>query len=156
MKKRLLLAFLFLFSTLACSAQAKGVGGEWRAIWTNPSGYVFTAQVTLTAGPACKTCALIGDGSIRGKIVWTLRKAPSNAPAEFTSGIGLTATELVKGELKGEGLLVLNGYEKDDPSNIISLDQYRLAVSDNGKVIGGITGNNGSWTGQFIAMRPQP
>jgi len=32
-------------------------------------------------------------------------------------------------------------------------DQYRLAISDNGKVVGGITLNGGSWTGQFIAMR---
>ena len=58
--------------------------------------------------------------------------------------------------MKGEGLLVLNGFETDDPNHIKAADQYRLAISDNGKVLVGITLNNGSWTGQFIAMRTQP
>lgn len=51
---------------------------------------------------------------------------------------------------------MFNGYEKDDPNGIIDLDQYRLAISDNGKVVGGITLNGGSWTGQFIAVRAEP
>jgi hypothetical protein len=68
----------------------------------------------------------------------------------------MTDTELVKGEMKGDGLLVLNGYEADDPAHMKSVDQYRLAISDNGKVVGGITLNGGSWTGQFIAVRAQP
>jgi hypothetical protein len=139
-----------------CSAQSAGVTGEWRGIWTNPAGSVFTAQMTLDAGPGCKTCAVLGSSSVRGKILWTLRKAGPNAPPELAAQVGTTATELVKGEMKGEALLVLNGYETDDPNHIRPADQYRLAVSDNGKVVGGITFNGGSWTGQFIALRPQP
>ncbi len=147
------MAGLILLGGLACGAQTASVAGEWRGIWTNPAGMVFTAEMTLETGPSCKTCAVIGEGGIRGKIAWTLRKAGSNATAESA---GTTLTELVKGEIKGEGLLVLNGYEADDPSHLKGTDQYRLAISDNGKVMGGITLNGGSWTGQFIAAREQP
>jgi hypothetical protein len=129
------------------------VAGEWRGIWTNPAGLVFTATMTLETGTSCKTCAVIGEGGIRGKILRTLRKAGTNATAEPD---GTTFTELVKGEMKGSGLLVLNGYEIDDSTHLKGTDQYRLAISDNGKVVGGITLNGGSWTGQFIAVRAQP
>jgi hypothetical protein len=113
---------------------------------------VFTAEMTLDAGSGCKTCAVAGDGSIRGKIVWTLRKAGSKSP-ELAGQVGATSTELVKGERKGDGLLVLDGYQKEDPGNLKALDRYRLAISDNGKVLGGITWNGGAWTGQLIAAR---
>ncbi len=153
MRKRVVLAGLMLLGGMVCAAQTTSVTGEWRGIWTNPAGLVFTATMTLETGPHCKTCAVISDGGIRGKIVWTLRKAGTNATAE--SG-GTTFTELVRGEMKGDGLLVLNGYEIDDSTHIKGTDQYRLAISDNGKVVGGITLNGGSWTGQFIAVRAQP
>ena len=153
--KRILLVCGILLGSLVCSAQAGGVAGEWRGIWTDPTGYVFTVTMTLETGLGCKTCAAAGDGSIRGKIVWMLRKTPANATPELAAKVGMTGTELVKGERKGEGLLVLKGYQKDDPNSIIGLDQYRLAISDNGMVIGGITNNNGSWTGQLIALRAQ-
>jgi hypothetical protein len=146
---------VLLFGGVACFAQTGSVAGEWRGIWTDPSGYVFSASMSLETSPSCKSCAVIGDGSIRGKIVWTLRKAPTNE-SPYAAKIGMTATEFVKGEMKGDSLLVLNGESKDDPNNIIATDQYRLAISDNGKVIGGITLDHGPWTGQFIAMRSQP
>jgi len=153
--KRILLVCGILLGSLVCSAQAGGVAGEWRGIWTDPSGYAFTVTMTLETGPGCKTCVAAGDGSVRGKIVWTLRKTPANATPELAAKVGMAGTELVKGERKGEGLLVLNGYQKDDPNNIIGLDQYRLAISDDGKVIGGITLNYGPWTGQLFAVRAQ-
>jgi hypothetical protein len=152
MRKQVLLAGLILLGGLGCPAQTGSVAGEWRGIWTNPAGLVFTATMTLEMGPSCKTCAVISEGGIRGKIVWTLRKAGSTAIADAA---GSSATELVKGEMKGDGLLVLNGYEADDPTHMKGVDQYRLAISDNGKVVGGITLNGGSWTGQFIAVRAQ-
>ena len=155
MRKQVLLGSLILASALVCSAQTASVDGSWRGVWTNPAGIVFSAQVTLDAGPGCKLCAVIGSGSIRGKIVWTLRKAGPNASAEQTSSVGMTATEYVRGEMKGDGLLVLDGYNIEDPDHIKGLDQYRLAISDNDKVIGGITLNGGSWTGQLIAVRVQ-
>lgn len=153
MRKRAVLAGLILLGGLVCPAQTLSVAGEWRGIWTNPAGLVFTATMTLETGTSCKTCAVIGEGGIRGKILRTLRKAGTNATAEPD---GTTFTELVKGEMKGSGLLVLNGYEIDDSTHLKGTDQYRLAISDNGKVVGGITLNGGSWTGQFIAVRAQP
>ena len=151
MSKRLLLVGVALLSTLVCRAQTKGVEGEWHGIWTNPAGAVFTAQMTLETGTGCKTCAAMGDGAILGRIVWTLRKRPGDA----TGAAGATCTELVKGEMKGEGLLVLHGYSMEEAACGRAVDEYRLAVSDNGKVLGGITLNGGSWTGQLIAVRAE-
>ncbi len=156
MRKRILLVCLAVFGALVCRAQAGSVSGEWHGVWTDPSGFVYSAEITLNVGPGCRTCAAMGDGSIQGQIVWTLRKAGTNAPAGYTASVGLTATEFVKGEMKGDGFFVLAGYQKDDPHNIIGLDRYRLALADNGQVIGGITLDNGPWTGQLIAMRTQP
>lgn len=156
MRKLIVLAGLILLGGLTCAAQTGNVAGEWRGMWTNPEGLVYTATMTLETGPSCKTCAVISDGSIRGKIVWTLRKAGPNVTPESADIVGMTDTELVKGEMKGDGLVVLNGYEADDPTHLKGVDQYRLAISDNGKVMGGITLNGGSWTGQFIAVRAQP
>ncbi|MGD0522190.1 MAG: hypothetical protein ABSA48_13105 [Terracidiphilus sp.] len=119
-------------------------------------GVVFFGEITLQTGASCKTCAATGDGSIRGKIVWSLRRAGSKPSPGMAGKVGKTGTELVKGQMKGKGLLVLNGYQKNDTNNVIVIDKYRLAVSDDGKVIGGLTLNNGPWTGQFIAIRPQP
>jgi hypothetical protein len=155
MRNRILLAGLFLLGSLLASAQSSSVTGEWRGIWFDSSGYGYTATITLQTGSSCKACAASGDGSVRGTIVWTLRKVPATASPEEAAKVGMTATEYVKGARRGEGLLVLNGYKKDDPNNIFSLDQYRLAISDNGMVLGGITFDNGSWTGQLMALRAQ-
>lgn len=158
MKNRIHMACIFMLGSLGslvCCAQSNSIAGEWRGIWTDPTGYSFTATLTLETGPSCKACAATGDGSVRGTIVWTLRKVPAKATPEEAAKAGRSATEYVKGERKGAGLLVLNGYRKDDPNHIFSIDQYRLAISDNGMVIGGITSNNGSWTGQLIALRAQ-
>lgn len=155
MKNRFLLLCLLLLGSLVCRAQSNSVAGEWRGIWIDPTGYSFTATITLETGPGCRSCAATDEGSIRGAIVWTLRKVPASAPAEVAAKVGMTATEFVKGERKGDGLLILNGYKKDDPNTIFSLDRYRLAVSDDGLIMGGITFNNGTWTGQLNALRAQ-
>jgi hypothetical protein len=154
MTKRVLLAFLVLIAPVACRAQAGSVAGDWRGIWTNAGGDVFSARITLEQGVACKDCAT-RNVSVQGKIVWTLRKVGAKASAEDADKIGTVLTEKVKGENKGDGLLVLNGYEADDPNVLKGIDQYRLALSDDGKVIGGITLAGGSWTGQFIAVKTQ-
>jgi hypothetical protein len=155
MKMRIFAVLMALLGGLYCSAQTGGVDGEWRGIWTNPAGFVFTAEITLQTGASCKTCAATGDDSIQGKIVWCLRSAGTKAAPGMAGKAGKLGTEFVQGQMKGKGLLVLNGYKLDDPNNILTLDKYRLAVSDDGKVIGGLTFNNGHWTGQLIAIRPQ-
>lgn len=155
MKKHVLLVCLVLLSAVVGRAQTKSVDGEWRGVWTNPAGYIYSAEVTLIAGPGCKTCAVIGSRAVHGWIVWTLRKVGSNAPPEMAAKVSSTGKESVSGEMVGEGFFVLKGVGKDDPNDIVGLDQYRLALADNGDVIGGITRNNGPWTGQFIAVRSQ-
>jgi hypothetical protein len=153
---RIVLAGLALLGGLASAAQTVSVAGEWRGLWTNPEGMVFSASMTLETGKGCKDCAVVGDGAVWGRIVWTLRKAGENPSPELAAKVGKTAVELVKGNLKGDELLELSGYEAEDPQQMKGMDQYRLAISENGKVLGGITLNDGAWTGQFIAMRAQP
>jgi hypothetical protein len=155
MKMRILAVLIALASGLYCSAQTTDVGGEWQGIKNTPERVVFTAEVTLQSGASCKTCAATSDGSIQGKIVWGLRGAGIKPAPGMASKVGKIGTEYVKGQMKGKGLLVLNGYKLEDPEHILALDKYRLVVSDDGKVIGGLTFNNGHWTGQFIAIRPQ-
>jgi hypothetical protein len=111
--------------------------------------------MTLETGPSCKMCAAVGSGSIRGVIVWTLRKAGAKADPGFAKGLGSSEAEYVTGEMSADGLLTLRGYRKDDPLNLIDLDRYRLVLGENGNVLGGLTANHGAWTGQFIAMRSQ-
>lgn len=156
MMKRIVLAGLVLLGGLVSAAQTVSVAGEWRGVWTNPEGMVFSASMTLETGKGCKDCAVVGNGAVWGRIVWTLRKAGENPSAELAAKVGKTATELVKGNLKGDELLELSGYEAEDPQQMKGMDQYRLAISENGKVLGGITLNDGEWTGQLIAMRAQP
>ena len=156
MNRRILALCLVVLGAVVCRAQSGSVAGEWRGVWTSPSGYVYSAEITLSAGPGCKVCAAVGDGSIQGQIVWTLRKTGTNASAAYQASVGLTGAEFVRGEMKDDGFFVLTGYRKDDPHDIIGLDEYRLALADNGLVIGGITRENGPWTGQLIAMRVQP
>ncbi len=155
MKTRILTVLIFLVSGLYCFAQTLDVEGVWQGIKNTPERVVFTAEVTLESGASCKTCAATGDGSIQGKIVWGLRSAGMKASPEMAGKVGKIGTEYVKGQMKGKGLLVLNGYKLDDPEHILEVDKYRLAVSDDGKVLGGLSFNNGHWTGQFIAIRPQ-
>ena len=152
---RIFAVLLVLVSAMYCSAQASGVEGQWQGIKNTPERVVFTGEATLETGASCKTCAATGDGSIQGKIVWCLRGPGTKAAPGMAGKIGKLGTEYVKGQMRGNGLLVLNGYKLDDPEHILVLDKYRLTVSDDGKVIGGLTFNNGAWTGQFIAIRPQ-
>ena len=155
MRKLVFAVIFILLSSMYGTAQSSGVEGKWGGIKNTPERVVFTGEITLETGASCKTCAATGDGSVQGKIVWGLRNAGTKAAPGMAGKTGKIGTEYVKGQMKGKGLLVLNGYKLDDPNHILALDKYRLAVSDDGKVLGGITLNYGAWTGQLIAIRPQ-
>jgi hypothetical protein len=45
---------LLLFHAPAALAQTAGVAGKSRRVWTNPAGFVYSAEVTLMTGPSCK------------------------------------------------------------------------------------------------------
>jgi len=136
--------FLAAVASPAFAQASDNPAGHWRGVWTNETGFIFDADMTLEKG---------SDGSLRGKIVWVLKKVGTNASEAYAKKAGLSGTEYVKGELKGPGFLVFNGYDKDDPNQILGLDKYRLALSEDGKVMGGITWNNGPWTGQYLVKR---
>jgi hypothetical protein len=52
----------------------------------------------------------------------------------------MTGTEYVKGTFLPEaGVVKMEGWSLEDPNHILGTDQYRLILSDDGKVLGGIT-----------------
>jgi hypothetical protein len=88
------------------------------------------------------------DDGVQGQITWTLEQSPRK---EEKSKIGLTGIEYVGGTFDpASGVLLMEGYEKDDPNTILGLDRYRLFLAENGTVIGGITWHHGEWTGLFL------
>lgn len=66
----------------------------------------------------------------------------------------MTGVEHTRGQfISNFGFLTLEGYALDDPNTILSMDRYRLVLSDDCTTLGGITRDNGDWNGQFIAKR---
>lgn len=116
---------------------------EWSGNWNSPTGSTYSAKVTLEKLDANDKC--------EGKIDWTLED--SKNPLRI-SKIGKQATELVRGEYnRPTNLLMMEGYRKTDPNDIISIDKYHLAPSADGKTIDGTTSNNGKWDAHFTLSR---
>lgn len=140
---------IFVFALFAFDSTAKAEPpttaefvGNWQGQWINPSGHVYHAEMQLSS---------TSDGSILGKIQWTLKQSPR---AEEQSKLEMTGTEFISGTYDpANKLLVFEGISKTDPNNILGLDKYKLLLADNGNVMGGITWNNGSWRGVFSLVR---
>ena len=116
--------------------------GNWQGEWSNPSGYIYIADMQLTA---------TSDGKILGKIHWTLKQSPN---ADEQAKLGMSGTEFVSGIYDADSrALSFDGVSKTDPNNILGLDKYRLLLAENSNVMGGITWNNGSWRGVFSLTR---
>ena len=143
-----LAALLFAFPATAQSDKpltTADLSGTWQGQWTSPSGFLYAAVLTLEVS---------ADGLARGDFNWILKRSPR--PAE-QSKLGMSGTEYVSGSTKTTARTVtLAGTRKDDPNNVIGLDRYKMVVSDNGRVIGGITENHGDWQGQIILTRVTP
>ena len=89
--------------------------------------------------------------SIDGYFEWTLLDSPSSAEK-----IGATAKEFVRGSYNPvTRQLLLVGYKKDDPYKVISTDEYRLEVSEDGRSFFGVTKGNGDWTGRLDSRSKQ-
>ena len=124
----------------AASAEASSVAGDWSGFWASLDGYFYTAELSLE---------MTEDGGVQGQIVWTLDQSPRK---EESAKLGLTGIEYVRGTFDpASGVLLMEGYEKDDPNTILGLDRYRLVISEDGMVIGGITWHHGDWKGLFMA-----
>ncbi len=122
--------------------QAVSPAGEWLCVWNTPRGDYFSGVVKLAARE---------DGTLAGQIVWTLKKSPQ--PEEQTK-LGLSGTEFIRGTYDFKTRLVLlEGYRKEDPAEVIGLDRYKLVFADNGAALGGLTENHGTWSAFFSALR---
>ena len=114
--------------------------GAWRGAWSG-SDYMYDAEMVLDVD---------ADGDVAGQIAWTLRASPL---ADEQEKVGLSAIEYVHGAYVADaGSLTLEGYDREDPHELIGYDSYRLVVSENQSLMVGLTGNNGSWDG-FLTMR---
>ena len=153
MKNKLLQIVLLMFVVALCAfgSTAKAeppttaeVVGNWQGQWINPSGHVYHAKMQLSS---------TSDGSILGKIQWTLKQSPR---AEEQAKLEMTGTEFISGTYDpANKVLIFEGISKTDPNNILGLDKYKLLLADNGNVMGGITWNHGSWLGVFSLTRVQ-
>ncbi len=149
MKKIFLQTVLFIFALAfippsVVAQDQPGFVGTWQGEWRNPSGYLYIANMQLSSA---------SDGSILGKIHWTLKQSPH---AEEQSKLGMTGTEFVSGTYDANSrVLTFAGISKADPNNILGLDKYKLLLAENSNVMGGITWNNGSWRGNFSLTRSE-
>jgi hypothetical protein len=113
----------------------------WRGTWA-ASGFVYEGELHVTVDQI---------NAVDGYIKWVLRQSPR--PAEKAK-IGLGGTEYVRGTyLSAARLLRIDGYRVDDANGVLGLDKYRLVLSDDAKILGGITWDHGSWLGQFFLKR---
>ena len=116
--------------------------GDWLGTWHSSEGYAYAAAMRIEVTPG---------GTIFGNIVWTLRVTPVRSDQHK---IGMTGVERLRGTFDARsGIISMEGYEKNDPNSIIGLDRYRLFYAENGKVIGGITENHGTWEGVLSLVR---
>jgi hypothetical protein len=145
-------AVVLYFSVSAQNSFAQGLtpsdssiaalNDTWNGTWVNAIGHIYIAELHLKVSV---------DGTITGKIDWTLQKSPREAEQ---SKLGLTGVEYVSGKYDAASrVLSFDGYSKDDPNIILGLDRYKLLLAENNSVIGGITYNNGSWLGIFSLTR---
>ncbi len=50
-------------------------------------------------------------------------------------------------------MLEMEGYKEDDPNDVISLDKYRLVLTEDNKTLAGATWNHGQWRGGLSLTR---
>lgn len=117
--------------------------GKFAGSWSSPTGGAFDAELSLNE---------TAPGRLQGQIIWTLR---GTTKPEKMGKIGLSATEYVQGTFNpATRQILLNGYRKDDPNDIVILDGYRLQLSANGNNVAGATrGTTGKWRGRLNLNR---
>lgn len=142
----LIIALFALLTTVAAfsagAADLKDLAGNWHGFWSAPEGWLYEANIEL---------AVDAQNNVTGSIHWTLRKTPR--PGE-QGKIGLSGVENVKGIFLSEcGMVRMEGISLDDPKRVLGLDKYRLILSDDLQVLGGITAHHKLWTAQFLLKR---
>ena len=110
------------------AADREALAGAWVGRWDSET-HEYGATMSLTIG---------ADGSVEGKIDWTLRS--SNRP-DYKSKVGLKGVEYVRGTfLSSASVLSIDGYRLDDPNKILGIDKYRLILSENRRTMAGLPG----------------
>lgn len=105
--------------------------GRWTGDWTSSKAH-YTAVVVLNDN---------GGGKFTGEIYWTLQRHTN--PKKIYKA-GATATEYVQGTFNPTTrTIVLSGYRKDDPQDIVVLDKYNLTLAENNQNLGGGSKSNG-------------
>jgi hypothetical protein len=126
----------------AGAADPKDLAGGWHGFWTAPEGWIYEADMGL---------AVDANNNVTGAIHWTLRKTPREGDQ---GKIGLSGVENVKGAFLPEcGMVRMEGVSLEDPNKVLGLDIYRLVLSDDLQVLGGITSHHKLWTAQFQLKR---
>jgi hypothetical protein len=139
----LLLLLVALLVVLAPHAGPAQPGpSKWWGQWTSPSGFLYLAEIALEIRP---------DGTAEAAITWTLAASPRESELQK---LGTKGIEYVRGRFdKASGVLSLDGYRKEDPSQVIGLDHYRLVIAENHRALAGISSNRGDWLGRLWAVR---
>ena len=139
----LLLSLAALLVVLApCAGSTQTGPSKWWGQWTSPPGFVYLAEIALEIKP---------DGAAEAAITWTLAASPRESELQK---LGTKGIEYVRGRFdKASGVLSLDGYRKEDPSQVIGLDHYRLVVAENYRALAGVSSNRGDWLGRLWAVR---
>jgi hypothetical protein len=141
----IVILFVVLSAIIASSAGAatpQDLTATWHGFWIALEGWVYEADMVL---------AVDGGNNVTGSIQWTLRQSPR---LNEQDKIGKTGVEYVKGTfLPDAGAVRMEGTLLDDPNHILGVDKYRLILSDDATVLGGITWHHGPWTGQILLHR---
>jgi hypothetical protein len=121
------------------------LSGTWQGNWVSPKGYLYTTTLSLR---------VTSDGLASGSFAWVLKRSPRPEDQRL---LGSGATEYVSGRTNTTARTVtLAGTRKDDPDGVIGLDRYKMVLSDDGRVMGGITYNHGDWQGQIVLAKETP
>lgn len=119
-----------------------GAAGSWRLEWIGATNSEYIGGMKLTVSD---------DGEVEGEIKWRLTKTPRE---DLKDRIDHSGVEYVRGRFTAaNGLIVMEGYRKDDPDGVLGLDRYRLLVSPDGQTLAGLTADNGSWKGRCWGFR---
>ncbi len=137
-----LMAALPAFANDEKRLTAGEMSGVWTGQWTSPKGFVYAATLDIQ---------IRQDGFANGSLTWVLKQSPR---AEDRARVGKTAIEYVSGRTNMTArTMTLAGTRKDDPENLIELDRYKMVISDDGRVMGGLSLNRGDWLGQIVLTR---
>lgn len=142
MKTILLTCLLSIGFYAQANSQTRLYQGTWIRLST---GYLFEFDLHLEHGTG---------NMVQGYFNWKFLKCDENdafAVSYYKDKIGMTAKEYIRGTWDANShTYYLKGYKKDDPNEIISLDEYQLKVDENGD-LGGETKSQGTWLGRINA-----